>query len=453
MSARVQNRESIDNNFGQLIQASASAEVAKSESYSHFDPATNTAYAFTAVRRDDLASYYASQIESGLSEAERILELAEQFVGLGRRIEALDKVAESKKRVESLDFYRDLLAVVDPEKGVERSQGTRTNELLAKIAAAQTAHGRPGVVIFIASDTLTDAQKRVLMSKIIVPFTASNLYRAIDKSDIFLQRPAKENIARTGSINKTEVYKAGREAGASYVCYVDLVNAFGTSYNVFASLINVATGNVFGSPGQTDIKNLEDIDYAAAEIFKQIHLNTGSLNDGTVMTDPRDGKIYRTVEIGNQIWMAENLNYAAPNSLCYEKDEANCRKNGRLYDWNTARGTCPGGWRLPTARDWEDLVRKAGGWKAAGSKLKSNTDWNGSNDFGFAALPSGARICGGTGFGLLGENAYWWSSTERGRDNAVGMAMDSNYDFVGDGDRPKSCGFSIRCVQDKPSSK
>jgi len=83
----------------------------------------------------------------------------------------------------------------------------------------------------------------------------------------------------------------------------------------------------------------------------------------TTFTDPRDGKVYRTVKIGNQVWMAENLNYDAPGSKCYNNNPANAEKYGRLYDWETAKKVCPAGWHLPSNDEWKVLVDFVGGEK------------------------------------------------------------------------------------------
>ncbi|MCL2283106.1 MAG: hypothetical protein FWC26_07295, partial [Fibromonadales bacterium] len=134
----------------------------------------------------------------------------------------------------------------------------------------------------------------------------------------------------------------------------------------------------------------------------------------TPLHDKRDGKTYRTVKIGTQIWMAENLNYDAENSKCYENKPENCEKYVRLYDWETAMKSCPSSWHLPSNEEWKTLVNFAGGRNIAGKKLKAKKGWNekgnGTDGFGFSALPGGSGYSDDK-FSDVGNYGYWWSSS------------------------------------------
>jgi len=146
-------------------------------------------------------------------------------------------------------------------------------------------------------------------------------------------------------------------------------------------------------------------------------LFTGDLNsDGGSFTDSRNGQVYKWVEIGTQTWMAENLNYDAQGSLCYNNDPTNCEKYGRLYDWATARTVCPDGWHLPDNEEWANLAEEVGGKSIAGIKLKSTDNWRhypvhkGTDNYNFSALPSGSFSY--SSFRGIGDVSYWWSATE-----------------------------------------
>jgi uncharacterized protein (TIGR02145 family) len=168
-------------------------------------------------------------------------------------------------------------------------------------------------------------------------------------------------------------------------------------------------------------------------------------------TDTRDGKVYKTVKIGIQTWMAENLNYEAEGSKCYDNNPANGQKYGRLYDWEMAKKACPPGWHLPSDEEWQELVNFAGGKEIAGTELKSASGWNsngnGTDEFGFAALPGGYGSSDG-GFGNVGEYGGWWSATEGIAAYAWNRNMSySSADVSRDGNG-KTILFSVRCVQD-----
>ena len=248
---------------------------------------------------------------------------------------------------------------------------------------------------------------------------------------------------------------------------------------------------------------------------KEVYLNP-NIDYGTV-TDDRDGKTYKTVKIGEQTWMAENLNYYDSTNLsvkykswCHGKgksdntDSTTCDVAGRFYTWAAAidsvklandadnpqdcgygkecgvastrsatlvQGVCPTGWHLPSGAEIEILLTAVGvqdkekywQWQGAGIKLKSISGWkdddsesgNGTDSFGFSALPTGDGHNDGS-YHDDGEKANFWSSTETTSGSAYGMYMNNNYDVAKLDYGDKRYGFSVRCVKDKtpePSAK
>jgi len=178
---------------------------------------------------------------------------------------------------------------------------------------------------------------------------------------------------------------------------------------------------------------------------------TGSY--GTVIDG--DGQSYRTVVIGTQTWMAENLNYAVEGSKCYEDDESNCDTYGRLYNWETDMNICPDGWHLPSDAEWQTLIDFAGGSETAGGKLKAKSDWNsyngisgnGTDEFGFSALPGGHGISDGS-FINVGYFGGWWSSSVLNSSYAYGRVMYYYNNGVIRYGGNKSDLYSVRCLQD-----
>ena len=182
----------------------------------------------------------------------------------------------------------------------------------------------------------------------------------------------------------------------------------------------------------------------AASAFGAYAQNAGTFKDS------RDGKTYKTVKVGGKTWMAENLNYAADSSKCYGDNAGNCEKYGRLYNWASAMKACPAGYRLPSDGEWTALTNAAGGGSAAGKKLKSASGWNGggngTNDYGWSALPGGYGYSDG-GFSDAGFSGYWWSATESGALYAWYRNMGYFNGNVEKNDNDEAGLFSVRCVQ------
>jgi uncharacterized protein (TIGR02145 family) len=197
-------------------------------------------------------------------------------------------------------------------------------------------------------------------------------------------------------------------------------------------------------------------------------------------TDPRDGNVYKTVKIGEQVWMAENLRYMP--HVCpiesgggiwvydyegYDIEQAktidNYKKYGCLYDWETALNVCPSGWHLPTDDEWKKLEIHLGLTQSEadliigergtdqGTQLKGTSGWNsggnGTNESGFSALPGGGNDIFGS-FYYIGGYGGWWSSTEIGTSYAWFRYLGGSFGYVGRSGGSKHDGFSVRCLRD-----
>ena len=176
-------------------------------------------------------------------------------------------------------------------------------------------------------------------------------------------------------------------------------------------------------------------------------------------TDPRDGQVYRTVELNGQRWMAQNLNYdVGEGCWVYEKSSgflglgAKIKKEGygRLYTWEAAKKACPPGWRLPTDEEWRALAMAHGGlWDGEdkGDPKKAYSALLEGGSSGFAALLGGYRYTDGS-FGKLGDYVNYWSATEYGSDYAWYYYFNGYNGKLGRYNYLKAWGFSCRCVQD-----
>lgn len=231
-------------------------------------------------------------------------------------------------------------------------------------------------------------------------------------------------------------------------------------------------------------------DCVSTEYLNQDILDTNGYGE---LLDTRNNKVYRTIVIGDQIWMAQNLDYATQNSFadndesswCYGRNSDNCDKYGRMYSWNAAvgkteaecglaikqvcsvgegvQGVCPDNWHVPSAAEWQMLLTTVGGTDNAGTMLKSKKGWaamdglydgNGTDNYGFSALPGGdcndIYDCN-----FVGETVYtqFWSSTEVGTGYEFGPDYSYIYQFFDTRLRvfedlyPKYFALYVRCVK------
>jgi uncharacterized protein (TIGR02145 family) len=193
-----------------------------------------------------------------------------------------------------------------------------------------------------------------------------------------------------------------------------------------------------------------------------------------IFTDIRDGHEYKTVNIDNTIWMAENLNYNNSNSYCYENDTTNCSKYGRMYGFSGAKSACPNGWHLPDQKEWEELftsaksaikknelrsVDESSNNEIQRQKLRYQTakslllgfELGGNDALGFDAIGAGMSNKHGDegNFSFFGLNkiTVFWSTTELQYGLHAGLMIDSNFSPPSFGETGNWEIASVRCVE------
>ena len=177
------------------------------------------------------------------------------------------------------------------------------------------------------------------------------------------------------------------------------------------------------------------------------------------LTDKRDGQVYKTVVIGEQTWMAENLNYAylQPDSLgtfdsaslCYNDSLEYCDKYGRLYSFDVIEKVCPDGWHLPSMEEWEVLFDAVGGIDFASEKLISSYGWKNQravdDGYCFSVLPGGYLP---SDFRDLGVGEGLWTSTWYDSDDVKNVYFYNNYSYAYEGYTSFEKMLYIRCLKD-----
>jgi uncharacterized protein (TIGR02145 family) len=194
--------------------------------------------------------------------------------------------------------------------------------------------------------------------------------------------------------------------------------------------------------------NVKDTAYGNEISFKTLPVYPkGSI------TDPRDGKHYSTINIGDQWWMAENLNHSGGGTYCYDNNAAYCDTFGRLYRWSTAVGACPSGWHLPSDEDWKTLEMELGMSQSAAN----NTGWRGTDQgtqlkaegpSGFDVLMGGFRNLS-NGYEYINSSGTFWTSTEVVAGTAWYRGFGLPETNIHRDEFEKNYGFSVRCVKNK----
>ena len=201
------------------------------------------------------------------------------------------------------------------------------------------------------------------------------------------------------------------------------------------------------------------------------------------LTDARDNQVYRTVKIGGQIWMAENLNHIPANdsSWAYQDKPNSALKYGRLYRWAAVvglndtcnrgicstqvakiqRGICPVGWHVPREGEWDTLRAYGDTLYRAGLVLRAKAGWKyyryaiPNDSLGFRALPGGVRYLiapgvtlSGYDYSLPGEEGGWWTSREKDGYSSYHSSLEHSSPDLGHGGYNKSVAISCRCIKD-----
>ena len=171
----------------------------------------------------------------------------------------------------------------------------------------------------------------------------------------------------------------------------------------------------------------------------------------STFTDTRDGKTYKTVKLGEKIWMAENLNYEMEDgvkSWCNGNKKENCDKYGRLYTFEAAKAACPAGWHLPEVEEWPE--RGNGGYPAFLDYAV--VGWGGGKDtYGFTVLPAGEYRASSLYFSEPGRFAYFWTSTIDTRNHNCATMIhfgNGSEGMVSVCSDDENDGHSVRCVKD-----
>ena len=196
------------------------------------------------------------------------------------------------------------------------------------------------------------------------------------------------------------------------------------------------------------------------EYFSEKVSQKESTKKNDTLFDSRDGQVYKTIKIGEQIWMAENLNYARALSWCYDTLSSNCAKYGRLYTYETAVYVCPSGWHLPSDEEWKKLEVFLGmqneveltGWRGTspgqGKLLKIGGESGFDAKFGGYVYIDLEDPTSQLWFRDLNKSGYFWTSTRiPNSSEAYARELSSRASIKRSKEHIHNA-YSVRCIKD-----
>jgi len=281
------------------------------------------------------------------------------------------------------------------------------------------------------------------------------------------------------------------EAGFQFVSYLptipmDALIAFETIIGDNLEFIRNSQGQTLRKIGPNWVNGLGDCQPGEGYLVKMyadgiLIYPDSSFTCGDPFNDQRDNQIYESVQIGDQCWMAENLNIGemingtndqTDNEIiekyCYNNNSTNCDEYGGLYKWDEmmqyvtdslTQGICPDGWHIPADYEWISLKNFLGGWGPAGVKMKETgtVHWrppntSATNESGFTALPSGHFAPLNSFENLTYEGEFWSTSEHIITSQAWFWFLSYNYNILLRYVKYKFYGISVRCLQDNSAT-
>ena len=274
------------------------------------------------------------------------------------------------------------------------------------------------------------------------------------------------------ALSSSEVFSSSSEIALSSSMEVSSSSEIAlSSSEVFSSSSEIAlsSSEVFSSSSKIESSSSEKIPSKIYDCSKYECITTAYLNpeiEYGEYLDTRDNQVYRTVQIGEQVWMAQNLNYAANDSYCYKDSLTRCATVGRLYSWETALNVCPDGWHLPDTTEFNYLVDYITEQKESYSVISIlSSKSNRSALYGSAYDFFGYSVVHGSGYkrgiwdydegGLFLGNTYFWTASESIQEKypaetyaRVRYFNVGTYETLAKLTWPKNYALAVRCIKD-----